>query len=114
MGRNVQSVEQLQRAFCQNLRQRREEVGMTQQQLARTAGLSYNFVSQVERGVKQPTLGTIAKLAKALEMPPHLLLFEKAKPPDQQEEKVVQLLRRLKRKDLPLVQRIIRALAEHL
>lgn len=43
---------------------------MTQEQLAERAGLSYKFVGEVERGIGNPTLDTLASLADALDMDP--------------------------------------------
>jgi len=47
----------------------RQQAGLTQEQLAESAGISVNFVSAVERGQKSPTLATMEKFAKALNVP---------------------------------------------
>ena len=39
---------------------------MSQMELARSAGGSSSFVSQIERGLRGPTLNTIAGFAEAL------------------------------------------------
>jgi transcriptional regulator with XRE-family HTH domain len=49
-------------------------VGITQERLALDAGVDRSFVSQIERGVRQPSLTTIWKLATALDVAPSLLL----------------------------------------
>ena len=38
------------------------------------ANVDRTFVSQIERGIRQPTLTTLVKLAKALEVPPSKLI----------------------------------------
>ena len=48
------------------IRQARIENGMTQKDLAEKLGVSYQNISQYERGVKQPKMETIEKIANAL------------------------------------------------
>jgi transcriptional regulator with XRE-family HTH domain len=53
-------------SFGRRIRARREELGLSQEQLAERAGLHWTFVSGVERGVRNPGLNTIGKIAVAL------------------------------------------------
>lgn len=64
----------LDRGFGLVVRDRRVEAGMTQQRLAELALISRNYVSDVERGLKSPTLSTVQRLANALEVAPHVLV----------------------------------------
>jgi transcriptional regulator with XRE-family HTH domain len=48
------------------IRQRRKKLSMTMQGLADTAGVSVGYVSQIERDMAVPTLGTLAQIADAL------------------------------------------------
>ena len=57
-------------AFGQVLRTLRKEAGLSQEQLSFEAGIERNFVSLIERGVNQPTIRVIFKLANALDIPP--------------------------------------------
>lgn len=50
-------------AFGKVLRRRRVEAGFTQEQLAHEAELQRNYVSLMERGINQPTITTLIKLA---------------------------------------------------
>lgn len=52
--------------FGRVLRRLRLAAGLTQEQLGQEAGLQRNYVSLMERGVNQPTITTIFKLATAL------------------------------------------------
>ena len=54
--------------FGKRVRQRRQERGLTQEQLAARAGLHWTFVGQVERGRRNITLHNIVKLAAALDV----------------------------------------------
>lgn len=53
-------------AFGKVIRQLRKEAKLTQEQLGFEADLRRTFVSLLELGQQQPTLTTIFKLAKAL------------------------------------------------
>lgn len=54
--------------FGAALRRVRLAVGLTQEQLGLESGVQRNFISLIETGQNQPTIGTIAKLARALGM----------------------------------------------
>ena len=49
-----------------SLRARRKFLGLTMQFVADQAGLSVGFISQVERGLTSPSLGSLASLAEVL------------------------------------------------
>lgn len=50
------------------LREMRESRGYTQMQLAMNASLDRSFLSDLERGVKEPTLTTLNMIATAFNM----------------------------------------------
>jgi predicted transcriptional regulator len=47
-------------------RARQRGGGMTQADLARRAGLSWNFIAKVEAGDRQPSLSSLARIARVL------------------------------------------------
>lgn len=53
-------------AFGLVLRSLRKKAGLSQEQLALDAGIERNFVSLIERGVNQPTIRVMFKIAPAL------------------------------------------------
>ena len=53
-------------AFGLGLRRTRGERGLTQQQLAGMAGLDRSYLSELERGMRNPTLTVQFRLADAL------------------------------------------------
>ena len=53
-------------AFGLNVRRQREVRNLTQEDLAEKAGLHSTYVSGIERGVRNPSLVIISRLAKAL------------------------------------------------
>lgn len=50
------------------LKQLRADQGMTQETLAKKAGISRVYVARLETGKQDPTLTTLKKLAKALKV----------------------------------------------
>ena len=63
-------------AFGKVLRRLRNEAGLSQEQLGLEADLRRNYVSILELGQQQPSLGTLFKLARALGLPASMLLAE--------------------------------------
>lgn len=55
-----------QTAFGQVLRKHRLAAGLSQEQLGLESGVQRNFISLIETGQNQPTIGTIFRLAGAL------------------------------------------------
>ena len=53
-------------ALGQNVRRRREARELTQEKLAEKAGLGATYISGIERGLRNPGIKNVAKLAKAL------------------------------------------------
>lgn len=62
------------------LRRLRTAAGMTQEQLALEAGVQRNFISFIETDQNQPTISTIAKLARALGIKASELVAEAERP----------------------------------
>jgi predicted transcriptional regulator len=54
--------------FGENVRHYRKEAGLTQETLGELTGLDRGYISGVERGVRNPTLVNIEKIAKALQV----------------------------------------------
>ncbi|MEQ8998825.1 MAG: helix-turn-helix transcriptional regulator [Coleofasciculus sp. B1-GNL1-01] len=50
------------------VKQRRRELGISQEELSFRAGLHRTYISDIERGSRNPSLENIDKLAKALEI----------------------------------------------
>jgi transcriptional regulator with XRE-family HTH domain len=64
------------RAFGKVLQQRRRQAGLTQEQLALEAGVQRTYVSMIERGINQPTITVIFKLAAGLNCRPSVIIAE--------------------------------------
>ena len=53
-------------ALGQSVRRRREARELTQEKLAEKAGLDPTYISGIERGLRNPGIKNVARLAKAL------------------------------------------------
>ena len=56
------------RLLAYNLRMTRKKVGLTQSELSKKTGISQADISRIERGVANPSLDTLNRLAEGLEM----------------------------------------------
>lgn len=60
--------------FGQVLREQRMAKELSQEDLALNANVDRTFVSQMERGIRQPSITTLIKLARALGVSPSSLV----------------------------------------
>lgn len=68
--RSLVRVLRVSETFPANLLRLRRQVGLSQEQLAFSSGVTRNYVGGLERGEKSPTLRTLDKLAEALGVSP--------------------------------------------
>jgi len=60
--------------LAQNLRRIRTEKGLSQEQLAFEASIHRTYISDLERGARNPTITVVDKLAVALQVSAGMLL----------------------------------------
>ncbi len=65
-----------------NVRRYREAKGLTQEQLSELSGFGQNYLSDLERGRRNPTVVTVYELAQALGATPADLLTPKKDGPN--------------------------------
>jgi transcriptional regulator with XRE-family HTH domain len=65
-------------ALGQAIRERREELDMSQAALAEAAGSSQKYIWEIERTETNPSLAVLAAIAEALHMPAELLTMRAA------------------------------------
>lgn len=53
---------------CQVIRDRRQKLSLSQEEIARRSGLARSYICDVERGARHPSLRNVSTLAKALEI----------------------------------------------
>ena len=66
--------EQVREIFRQNLQLRRAELKMTQSQVAKLAGITQAYLSQIESGLSVPPIGLLGPLSGALRTTPDALV----------------------------------------
>ena len=106
-GKGVQAM-----SFGERLRRRREEKGMTQQQLARQLGISKSAVGNYETGVSMPREDVLLRLFSALDAEPNYLFQDSFRPGggvlSSGEQRLVQRYRALSAKGKVISYTIIR------
>jgi transcriptional regulator with XRE-family HTH domain len=65
----------LRRLVAKNLRRRRKEIGLSQEELADRAGLNRNYIGMIEREENAPTVDALEQISEALGIDP-ILLFQ--------------------------------------
>lgn len=74
MGERVR--ENIQRTFGTVLRKYRLQQHLSQEKLAELADLDRTYISQIERGLKSPSLKALLALSQALHIQAHVLVAE--------------------------------------
>jgi len=68
--------DKIQISFGKILRKYRLERQLSQERLAELAGLDRTYISQIERGLKSPSIKALISLSQALQVKAHLLISE--------------------------------------
>lgn len=58
----------------ENVRSLRKELGLSQEELAFQAGMKRSYLSDLERGVRNPSVRALGRLAEAMSVSPGSLL----------------------------------------
>jgi transcriptional regulator with XRE-family HTH domain len=69
----------LKRGLAQSVKLRRKELGLSQEDLADLAEIDRTYASQIERGVANPSLEVLYRVARSLELELPLLLTASVK-----------------------------------
>jgi CheY-like chemotaxis protein len=89
-GRNQMAILDLKALLGAAIKAQRSTLGISQEELAYRAGLHRTYVSDVERGARNPSLESVEKLAQALELSVPML-FQRATH-DQGTKQLVEIL----------------------
>src|SRR5271169_2875311 len=68
MRESRRQIDRIQSPLGTALKRRRLDLGLSQEELANRAGLHRTYITDVERGSRNPSLDTIQKLAGALQV----------------------------------------------
>ena len=97
------------------VRQLRKAAGLTQEQLARRAGMDYKYLGSVERGERNVTLENLERIVKALGVEPYdLFAFraDKRASPKGGEDLLVNLVRRSDPAIRPLIIEVVQSILQ--
>ena len=97
------------------IRQLRKASGLTQEQLARRAGMDYKYLGSVERGERNVTLENLERIVKALGVEPYdLFAFRAAARPTSKggEDLLVNLVRRTDPAIRPLIIEVVQSILQ--
>lgn len=76
MPRQTSRADSFEKRFGDVIRNRRQALHASQEELADCCGLHRTYISQIERGLKSVSLNVLVRLARALESSPHVLVKE--------------------------------------
>jgi transcriptional regulator with XRE-family HTH domain len=74
MSAELDSIDLLVEALADVLEKRRQEVGISQEELAKRAGISRTYLSDIERGLRNISVNTLTRLSRALDVTASTLL----------------------------------------
>lgn len=74
MGKKQSSNLHLLKSLGEVIVERRKRLGITQDELSELSGINRAFISNIEKGKRNPSIGAVANLAKGLRLKPSLLL----------------------------------------
>ncbi len=66
----------LRTVFSENLKFFRNQSGLSQQQMAEKCDIATNYISEIERGLKFPSVEMIERIANVLQVPAYLFFLE--------------------------------------
>lgn len=69
-------TDKIQTVFGKVLRKYRLQQKLSQEKLAELADLDRTYISQIERGLKSPSIKSLLALAHALQVKAHILMIE--------------------------------------
>lgn len=106
-------TEQISKTIGQKIKERREQLGLTQSELAQRLGVSQNTVNSYEnKNWKNPSAKVISNLAKALSVPTIYLLDDDCQVLNDADEEVLLVnFRKLPEKEKELAVGIVKILA---
>ena len=66
----------LRNVFIENLKLYRKKTGLSQQELAEKCDIATNYLSEIERGQKFPSIEMIERISKELNVPAYLFFLD--------------------------------------
>jgi transcriptional regulator with XRE-family HTH domain len=74
MSKSARHAPEAVEVFARNVKAQRARRGLSQSQVGKLSGIHFTEISRIERGLRDPRMSTLIRLARALGMPPSRLL----------------------------------------
>ncbi len=104
-------MENIYKSIGKLIKEHRKNAGMTQQELSEQINVTMNYLSLIENGRRKPTIETLVKLAKGLNVPLSKLFStpkpEEMKVKDNYDKRIEFSLKSLGKKDKMIIMDII-------
>lgn len=107
---NIESLESLKKIIGKNVKKYRKTEGITQLKLAQGCGLGLTYISQIEQGLKWPSVKTVTKISSVLKVPPTAILSDSESVQILQEQ-LAHYMSKLKETDLEILTKIAKVLS---
>lgn len=91
---NDDDIISIENAVIKKLKFFREERNLSQFELSLQSGVSQNMITYIETGKRSPTLKTVIKLCKALEISPAKLFEESDDEREQAKKKIIEAIQK--------------------
>ena len=93
----VKKTNKAQETFCANVTRLRKAAGITQLALAKKAGITHNFINDIENQKKWVSSETLDKLAKALEVDLYQFFLSPAQCSDTENQQIAGIIESLRK-----------------
>lgn len=117
MNRRIEMTNERQQELARKLGAaiawRRDQAGLTQEELSEMLGIGNQAISRIERGAVMPTLPRLYELAEAFECRIDELLLSTSDRDADQAAVIAQQIARLHPRDRDLVVHVVKQLTEH-
>jgi len=101
------------RAIGQRMREERERLGFTREQLAETVDLAPLYIGQLERGERQMSLDTLVKICDRLHISADHLLYGETPGLEAEKGRIIGLLNKCSNNELLLIENIIKSVVSY-
>ena len=111
MDEKIKSVDN--QAIGQRMRQERERLSLTREQLAEVVDLAPLYIGQLERGERQMSLDTLLKITNCLNITADYLLHGKTSDEEVEKDRIICLLNKCPHEELSLIENLILLILPH-
>lgn len=105
-------MEELLNKFGQTIKNARQAIGLTQDDLAEQTGVTTRYIMAIENENKQPSMKVLFKLIRTLKISADTIFFPEIQHADKKKEHLIYMIHLCDERDLQVVTATIKALLE--